>query len=736
MALFAINVTINPAQAVQGANAVQNQLDRLERRASNLQKLFGQIFVGFSVVGGIKSAIELADSYQNVENRLKAVGEANADVGRTQDELTEIANRSRSSFLSTAALYTRLIVSSKELGRTQGELLQFTERLNKTIILSGATAKEAAQSTIQLSQGLASGALRGDELRSVLEGLPAVADVIARGLGVTRGELRKLGEQGKITGQAIIDAFQKLGPEIEERFGRTIPTLGESFVVLGNQIGQFLDSANDATGFLAALSKTVLKFGEAVEFATGATTAFQSQVRTIEKEGGLASVGAIIQSLQRDLKELEGRKVISEGAAERIAELKRQLEEFQNLAKKSTVGKTPQDVEAEAAAREAERKALIAQKTTLESIRGPQEQYALRLAALNTLLQEGKITQQEYDQALEKAGDKLKRSFGEDSLKAFNDQLKALQDGNDVLRTRILLGEEAAENLEIEQSLAARGITLSQDQADLIAKEIAAKTELTKIEKEENDLREKKEALVKKEAEGIESLIVQIDVAAAIAKEEAQLNEVLRQRPDLINQVSERMDDLRLRALEASTSFGDGFERAFIKIKREAEDLAAVGEDVVNVFADRATDALVEFAQTGQLNFKEFANAILADLARILARLLIIQALNATLGGGGTAGAAAVGAGVNLAGSRAEGGPVTTGRSYLVGENGPEIFTPTQSGGITPNGAMPTAPELKVQIVNVTDPKMVPDAISGGLADQAIINVLSRNKDSVKQVLS
>ena len=98
-----------------------------------------------------------------------------------------IANATRSDFEATSELYARLANSSKELGVGQEQLLKFTKILNQAIVLSGASAEEAAGGIRQLAQGMASGTLRGDELNSVMENFPKVADIIAQGLGVTRG---------------------------------------------------------------------------------------------------------------------------------------------------------------------------------------------------------------------------------------------------------------------------------------------------------------------------------------------------------------------------------------------------------------------------------------------------------------------------------------------------------------------------------------------------------------------
>ena len=231
-----------------------------------------------------------------------------------------------------------------------------------------------------------------------------------------------------------------------------------------------------------------------------------------------------------------------------------------------------------------------------------------------------------------------------------------------------------------------------------------------------------------------ESLRDTLDLMEQRRQLQTDLNAVIAQEPGLIDEATRAMEDFQLRALDASTNLEDGFVRAFIRIKQEAEDLAAVGEAVVETFADHATDALVEFAETGQFKFREFASAILSDLLRIIARLLVVQALNAAFGGvaasGGSLGPAV------LAGARADGGSVQPGRSYLVGEKGPEILQMgNQGGNIVPNNAIGAAPEVKVQVVNVQDPNEVPQQISDGRADEAIINALARNKDRVRQVV-
>lgn len=212
-------------------------------------------------IGAALSARELArilDTFTHLQNRLRAVGLEGSNLTTVYKELLGVANSTRSSFEGTVELYSRLAISSKELGVTQRELIDFTKSLNQSIILSGASAIEAQAGLIQLSQGMASGTLRGDELRSVLEQLPAVADVIAKQLGVTRGELRTMGEEGKITANTIIDAFKASREELEERFGKTIPTISQSFQVLRNNIINAVGDLDTVLNVSGRLSESIL----------------------------------------------------------------------------------------------------------------------------------------------------------------------------------------------------------------------------------------------------------------------------------------------------------------------------------------------------------------------------------------------------------------------------------------------------------------------------------------------
>ena len=278
MTQFRIDVVVDPRRAVEGTKSVERGLTDLEKRANKthllLQRAVAFVGVGFVV----RQLAELGDAFTNLQNRLRVVTDGTQELTRVTEELLQVANRSRSSFESTAELYSRLALATRELNLQGANLVDITESINKAIILSGASAQEANAGLIQLSQGLASGALRGDELRSVLEQLPVVADTIARSMGVTRGELRKLGESGAITAETIIKAFQEAEDEINQNFAKTVPTLGQSFVVLRNNVVAFIGRINEGAGVLRG-------FGAALRFVG-------TELETIIKSLALVGVAA------------------------------------------------------------------------------------------------------------------------------------------------------------------------------------------------------------------------------------------------------------------------------------------------------------------------------------------------------------------------------------------------------------------------------------------------------------
>lgn len=215
--------------------------------------------VAYLGVQTIKSIIEIADTYSLLESRLKLVTSGAQELKEVQAALLVIANESRVAYEGTANLYARLGRSTEHLGTSTEDLLKVTETISKALIVSGATATEAENALIQLSQGMASGTLRGDELRSVLEQVPRVAKAIADGMGITVGQLREFGKAGKLTAEAVIPALISQLGKISKEFAQIDVTVGQSIAVLKNAFFSIIDEANNSSSATDSISESILE---------------------------------------------------------------------------------------------------------------------------------------------------------------------------------------------------------------------------------------------------------------------------------------------------------------------------------------------------------------------------------------------------------------------------------------------------------------------------------------------
>jgi lambda family phage tail tape measure protein len=271
------NENINIIITEKGGKTVQRTIKDIGTSASGSASAVDGLKSALGLLGGalsVRELIRMADTYTNIQNRLKLVTTDTQNLAAVTNELFQIANNTRSSFEGTAELYSRVGLAAKDLGVSQKQLLEFTESLNQAVILSGASAAEASAGIIQLSQGLASGALRGDELRSVLEQLPMVADVIAKELKITRGELRFMGEQGKITADIVLKAFKNAREELGDKFAKTVPTIGQAFTILNNSVIKYVGSLSTAYNVTGRLAELIIKFATNLDQVASAVAVF------------------------------------------------------------------------------------------------------------------------------------------------------------------------------------------------------------------------------------------------------------------------------------------------------------------------------------------------------------------------------------------------------------------------------------------------------------------------------
>lgn len=199
--------------AVDTAGAVKS-IDGLKSALAGLASAFA-----------IKEVVQFADGITNLRNKLLTLTPDVQVVNQQFKALAAIAIQARTPLEATADLFFRIQRASKALGISSREAAQITESVAKAISSSGLSAAEASGPLLQLGQALQSGTFQGDELRSILEGLPPVASALAQELNVPVGALKKLGSEGQISADVFVKAMRRARDSIDEAFGRTTPTI-------------------------------------------------------------------------------------------------------------------------------------------------------------------------------------------------------------------------------------------------------------------------------------------------------------------------------------------------------------------------------------------------------------------------------------------------------------------------------------------------------------------------------
>ena len=248
-------------QAGNASNKAAQGFNRANSSAKNLAGGLGALksaAAGVAAAFGLNEIIKAADTYTTVTNKLKLVTSSSANLAAVNEELFKTANDTRSSYETTADVYSRLARQQKTTGLSQRQMIDLTTGLNQAMAISGATTQEAEGAMRQFGQAMASGALRGDEFNSVNENAPRLMDALAAGLGKSKGELRKMAEEGKLTSDVVLKALMGQLPQLAEEFKKMDSTMGQAMTTLGNNFIKFVGEIDKASGASKTLSGIII----------------------------------------------------------------------------------------------------------------------------------------------------------------------------------------------------------------------------------------------------------------------------------------------------------------------------------------------------------------------------------------------------------------------------------------------------------------------------------------------
>ena len=205
----------------------QSSAAGLERRVMGLAKAYFSLRTAQGFVG-------LSDTMTQTTARLDRMNDGLQSTAQLQDMIYHAAQRSRGSYQETVDMVGKLGTMAGEAFSSNAELVAFAEQINKQFKLAGTSTQGAQAAMLQLTQAMSSGVLRGEELNSVLEQAPTIAQAIARYMGVSVGEMRELASEGKITAQVVKEAMFAAADETNAAFESIPLTFGQAWTMAGN----------------------------------------------------------------------------------------------------------------------------------------------------------------------------------------------------------------------------------------------------------------------------------------------------------------------------------------------------------------------------------------------------------------------------------------------------------------------------------------------------------------------
>ena len=246
----AMNAAANATtKAYQSMNTLHNKMNGVSNASETLKASMGGIMNSFAGnllastvmngIGAIKGAIEsiqdTATEWAQVQARLKLVAGSQENAVYLNKQIFESAQRARGGYMEMADAVIQVSQSAHDAFPDPRKAVEFMEGIQKVFAIGGASKEAQKNAMLQLTQGLASGQLQGDEFRSIAENAPMIENIIAKSMGVSRGELKKLASEGKITADVIKNAIMNNMPEIEKQFESLPKTWGDHMQSIKNK---------------------------------------------------------------------------------------------------------------------------------------------------------------------------------------------------------------------------------------------------------------------------------------------------------------------------------------------------------------------------------------------------------------------------------------------------------------------------------------------------------------------
>ena len=642
--------------AERAAAGIRSQGQAAERAGQQMQGLgidfaaLGrgamQLAAAYATLSTVQQAVQVAVQREESSRRLQFLAKSYGEVALAQEAAARTGAQFGLSVNEANQQFAQLYGRLRPLGISLADIEATFVGFNTTAKVSGSSAEEASSAMTQLAQALGSGALRGDELNSVMEQAPGLVVALSKELNAPIGQIRKLASEGKITSDVVIRALRRAGSEGADQLADAMDGPAQQTKNLQNA---FEDLQAEAAGVvLPAIISGVQGLTESVKAVTEFTKDFGDAWQFVYNK--LAPVVDLYNKLANNpiaagLRGNIGNMLIDMFLPAGTRPLIGMTQELAKLQRGQNNAPPPTAVRSEAAANAMQQQLLGQQVGTGRTGRNAA---ADRAAAERE--RAAKAAAEEQKRVAQVIRDRVAETELLDTKIRLADRINAAEfDGDQMLaerlrgqQTLIELQYKYAQQLAAETNVRAQEAIARQGIMEMIGAQAETEYKLNEIQKQRNQ--------------------DQMNALQALVEKQYEMNTAIQQQIALADSVS--------------STLGQGMTATF--------------------------DLLLKGANNWAASLQQIASGVLVDIANQLIRIYVIeQAINAIktfltpfsygktplgAGGGSVGGKGTFGPNYGFP-ARATGGSVTAGQPYLVGERGPELFMPGKSGGIAPSGS-------------------------------------------------
>lgn len=225
---------------IRNANNEQQNFNNSIRDGSNsangLLSIIKKVAIAAGGIAGINKVLNISDELASTKARLNLLVDDGGSVEALEQKIMASAQRSRSVYFDTASAVAKLgLNAGNAFGGNMDQVIAFMEQVNKQFVIGGATAQEQSNAMIQLTQAMAAGALRGEELNSILDGAPGIARAIEKYMGIAEGSIKSVAQEGKVTAEVVKNAMFAMADETNAKFDSMPKTWAQIWAGMKNQ---------------------------------------------------------------------------------------------------------------------------------------------------------------------------------------------------------------------------------------------------------------------------------------------------------------------------------------------------------------------------------------------------------------------------------------------------------------------------------------------------------------------